>query len=169
MPWNCFGWHGSMLTRILFPGYSKPYLIYYRMVYTLLFFCLITTILMNIIFGVIIDTFAELRAKKEQIDLDMSGAWNYSISVFLQCWPQQKSVLLVSFYFKFCKKILPGRCFICGLDRFIFDEVCNTLNFILLFSFQSSIFICRLEGRLEMDFNIILLMIIIFGSIFSSW
>ena len=44
------------------------------MVYTLLFFCLITTILMNIIFGVIIDTFAELRAKKEQIDLDMSGA-----------------------------------------------------------------------------------------------
>ena len=63
-----------MLTRILFPGYSKPYLIYYRMVYTLLFFCLITTILMNIIFGVIIDTFAELRAKKEQIDLDMSGA-----------------------------------------------------------------------------------------------
>jgi len=69
-------------------GYANPNLIYYRIIYTLLFFCLITTILMNIIFGVIIDTFAELRSKKEQIDLDMSG-----------------------------------RCFICGLDRFIFDEV----------------------------------------------
>uniref|UniRef100_A0A7S0QJ39 Ion transport domain-containing protein n=1 Tax=Cryptomonas curvata TaxID=233186 RepID=A0A7S0QJ39_9CRYP len=68
-------------------GYANPNLIYYRIIYTLLFFCLITTILMNIIFGVIIDTFAELRSKKEQIDLDMSG-----------------------------------RCFICGLDRFIFDE-----------------------------------------------
>ena len=38
------------------------------MVYTLLFFIFVTTILMNIIFGVIIDTFAELRAKKDAVD-----------------------------------------------------------------------------------------------------
>lgn len=32
--------------------------------YTLAFFIMVSTILMNIIFGVIIDTFAELRARK---------------------------------------------------------------------------------------------------------
>jgi len=36
---------------------------------------------MNIIFGVIIDTFAELRAKKEQIYLDMSGTKKFKISL----------------------------------------------------------------------------------------
>ena len=58
--------------------------------YTLLFFIVVTTILMNIIFGVIIDTFAgefssfphisevifavsELRARKDEIDRDVSG------------------------------------------------------------------------------------------------
>jgi hypothetical protein len=40
----------------------------YIQAYTLLFYIIITTILMNIIFGVIIDTFAELRAKKDTID-----------------------------------------------------------------------------------------------------
>jgi site-specific DNA-adenine methylase len=36
-------------------------------VFTFLFFVMVTTILMNIIFGIIIDTFAELREKREKV------------------------------------------------------------------------------------------------------
>jgi hypothetical protein len=43
------------------------YYIFYRMIYTFLFYTCLTTILMNIIFGIIIDTFAELREKKDQV------------------------------------------------------------------------------------------------------
>jgi len=64
------------------------YRIFWRMLYTLAFFIMVSTILMNIIFGVIIDTFAELRARKDEIDRDISG-----------------------------------RCFICGIDRFVFDQL----------------------------------------------
>lgn len=67
---------------------DQQFRILYRMIYTLLFFIFVTTILMNIIFGVIIDTFAELRAKKDAVDKDISG-----------------------------------RCFICGIDRFVLDQV----------------------------------------------
>mmetsp|Transcript_17413 Transcript_17413/g.41155 ORF Transcript_17413/g.41155 Transcript_17413/m.41155 type:complete len:183 (+) Transcript_17413:3-551(+) len=48
---------------------------------------MVTTILMNIIFGIIIDTFAELRERKEHTE-----------------------------------SLISGKCFICGIDRFIFDQ-----------------------------------------------
>mmetsp|Transcript_19064 Transcript_19064/g.28050 ORF Transcript_19064/g.28050 Transcript_19064/m.28050 type:complete len:632 (+) Transcript_19064:2-1897(+) len=68
-------------------------LIFYRMVYTFLFYVMVTTILMNIIFGIIIDTFAELRERKELID-DM----------------------------------ITGRCFMCGIERFVFDQLSQEGN-----------------------------------------
>ena len=42
----------------------------------------------SIIFGIIIDTFAELREKKEAVD-----------------------------------EMITGRCFICGIERFVFDQL----------------------------------------------
>lgn len=68
-------------------------LIFYRMVYTFFFYVMVTTILMNIIFGIIIDTFAELREKKELID-----------------------------------EMITGRCFICGIERFVFDQLSQEGN-----------------------------------------
>ena len=68
-------------------------LIFYRMVYTFLFYVMVTTILMNIIFGIIIDTFAELREKKEMVDEQITG-----------------------------------RCFICGIERFVFDQLSHEVN-----------------------------------------
>lgn len=44
---------------------------YFRAIYDLSFFLLIITILLNIIFGIIIDTFAQLRDDKCQTDNDM--------------------------------------------------------------------------------------------------
>ena len=43
---------------------------YFRSVYDLTFFLLVITILLNIIFGIIIDTFAQLRDEKSNIDDD---------------------------------------------------------------------------------------------------
>jgi len=68
-------------------------LIFYRMFYTFCFYIMVTTILMNIIFGIIIDTFAELREKNELIN-----------------------------------EMITGRCFICGIDRFIFDQLSQEGN-----------------------------------------
>lgn len=69
------------------------YFIFYRMLYTFLFYTTVTTILMNIIFGIIIDTFAELREKKDQVESDIEG-----------------------------------RCFICGIERFMFDQLSTEGN-----------------------------------------
>lgn len=44
---------------------------FFRFCYDVLFFIVINTCLLNIIFGVIIDTFAELRDKKAEMEEDM--------------------------------------------------------------------------------------------------
>jgi len=67
---------------------SDRYLMLYKMAYTFFFYVMVTTILMNIIFGIIIDTFAELRERKEQTE-----------------------------------SLITGKCFICGVERYIFDQV----------------------------------------------
>jgi hypothetical protein len=46
---------------------------YIRLIYDLSFFLIVITILLNVIFGLIIDTFAQLRAEKEQNDAYMSN------------------------------------------------------------------------------------------------
>jgi inositol 1,4,5-triphosphate receptor type 1 len=48
------------------------------MAYTFVFYVMVTTILMNMIFGIIIDTFAELREKKEQIEEQITGMLTYA-------------------------------------------------------------------------------------------
>ena len=63
------------------------------MVYTFFFHVMVTTILMNIIFGIIIDTFAELREKEQETEQEIQG-----------------------------------RCFICGIERFRFDQVSCSLE-----------------------------------------
>lgn len=60
---------------------------YVRFIFDVLFFSLINVIFLNIIFGTIIDTFAELRDGKKQMYEDIKN-----------------------------------KCFICGLDRAIFDK-----------------------------------------------
>ena len=40
---------------------EKPKNYYYRVVFDLVFFLVITIILLNVVFGIIIDTFAQLR------------------------------------------------------------------------------------------------------------
>lgn len=44
-----------------------------RLVFDLLFFILITTILMAIVYGIIVDTFSELRGERNERELDMSN------------------------------------------------------------------------------------------------
>ena len=46
---------------------------YLRVVFDLSFFLIVVIILLNIIFGIIIDTFAELRDQKRSIDDDMKN------------------------------------------------------------------------------------------------
>lgn len=46
---------------------------YFRSIYDLTFFLLVITILLNIIFGIIIDTFAQLRDEKTQTEEDMKN------------------------------------------------------------------------------------------------
>ena len=41
--------------------------------YTFLFFVIVSTILLNVIFGVIIDTFAELRGKNDKVQEDIDS------------------------------------------------------------------------------------------------
>ncbi len=48
----------------------------------------------SIIFGIIIDTFAELREKKEAVD-----------------------------------EMITGRCFICGIERFVFDQFSQEVRY----------------------------------------
>lgn len=46
---------------------------YFRSIYDLTFFLLIVTILLNIIFGIIIDTFAQLREISKNRDYDQKN------------------------------------------------------------------------------------------------
>lgn len=47
--------------------FQEPYFMA-RVVYDLLFFFIVIIIVLNLIFGVIIDTFADLRSEKQQKD-----------------------------------------------------------------------------------------------------
>ena len=60
------------------PQVPNRNLIFYRMAYTFVFYVMVTTILMNMIFGIIIDTFAELREKKEPIEEQITGMLTYA-------------------------------------------------------------------------------------------
>ncbi len=53
-------------------SYSKENATYYaiRFFYDLTFFALVNIVFLNIIFGIIVDTFAELREKKNKMDED---------------------------------------------------------------------------------------------------
>lgn len=44
-----------------------------RVIYDLLFFFIIIVIVLNLIFGVIIDTFADLRSEKQQKETDLKN------------------------------------------------------------------------------------------------
>lgn len=46
---------------------------YIRMVYDMIYWIVLNVIFMNIIFGIIIDTFAELRDAKNSLDDDMNN------------------------------------------------------------------------------------------------
>ena len=46
---------------------------YFRSVYDLSFFVIVITILLNIIFGIIIDTFAQLIGAKEEMLVDIKN------------------------------------------------------------------------------------------------
>ena len=46
---------------------------YFRAIFDLSFFIIVITILLNIIFGIIIDTFAQLRDEKSQRDKDQNN------------------------------------------------------------------------------------------------
>jgi hypothetical protein len=54
-------------------SYEKKTEYYLRIVFDLSFFLIVVIILLNIIFGIIIDTFAELRDNKRQMDDDMKN------------------------------------------------------------------------------------------------
>ena len=47
------------------PSYKEP-LFPFRVIYDMLFFFVVIIIVLNLIFGVIIDTFASLRSEKQQ-------------------------------------------------------------------------------------------------------
>ncbi|NP_001191618.1 inositol trisphosphate receptor [Aplysia californica] len=68
------------------PSKNEP-LFLARVIYDLLFYFIVIIIVLNLIFGVIIDTFADLRSEKQTKD-----------------------------------EILRNTCFICGLERFSFDN-----------------------------------------------
>lgn len=44
-----------------------------RVIYDLLFFFIVIIIVLNLIFGVIIDTFADLRSEKQQKETDLKN------------------------------------------------------------------------------------------------
>lgn len=58
--------NGGGIGDILRPPSAKEPLYFARVVYDLLFFFVVIIIVLNLIFGVIIDTFADLRSEKQQ-------------------------------------------------------------------------------------------------------
>eukprot|EP01028_Stygiella_incarcerata_P008344 TRINITY_DN361_c0_g1_i28.p1 TRINITY_DN361_c0_g1~~TRINITY_DN361_c0_g1_i28.p1 ORF type:complete len:103 (+),score=32.03 TRINITY_DN361_c0_g1_i28:124-432(+) len=68
----------------VFPSYERKW----RSLFDLVFFTVVVLILLNLLFGVIIDTFSELRQDRQAA----STAWE-------------------------------SNCFICGLDRMVFDRL----------------------------------------------
>jgi hypothetical protein len=48
-------------------------LYFFKIIFDLTFFLIVIVILLNIIFGIIIDTFAELRDKKHSMEEDMKN------------------------------------------------------------------------------------------------
>lgn len=60
---------GSSVTNVVFKLSVQEPLFVARVVYDLLFFFVVIIIVLNLIFGVIIDTFADLRSEKQQKEL----------------------------------------------------------------------------------------------------
>ena len=60
-----------------------------RVIYDLLFFFVLIIIVLNLIFGVIIDTFADLRSEKQQKEdikrnsCFICGKWNFNRALFI--------------------------------------------------------------------------------------
>lgn len=61
--------NGGGIGDILRAPSSKESLFVARVIYDLLFFFIVIIIVLNLIFGVIIDTFADLRSEKQQKEL----------------------------------------------------------------------------------------------------
>jgi len=66
---------GGIGDALLKPSYAEGYktTYYFRLFFDLTFFIIINIVFLNIIFGIIIDTFAELRDEKKGIDDDMQN------------------------------------------------------------------------------------------------
>jgi len=65
---NSFVFASLFMIKTLFYNKQEP-LFVARVVYDLLFFFIVIIIVLNLIFGVIIDTFADLRSEKQQKEL----------------------------------------------------------------------------------------------------
>ena len=63
---------GGIGDALMMMSYSSDNATYYaiRYFYDLIFFASINIVFLNIIFGIIVDTFAELREKKNKMDED---------------------------------------------------------------------------------------------------
>jgi hypothetical protein len=110
----------------------------WRMLYTLVFFIVVSTILMNIIFGVIIDTFAGEKSQLGGRNFISGFFFNTIILSFLSClsapppWNCPQSITKFRWHFFDPPELrekkdsitqeIQNRCFICGLDRLRFDQ-----------------------------------------------
>jgi len=56
----------------------EPGLLYFSDVYHISFFLIINIVLLNVVFGIILDTFAELRGEKARADSAMTHARPFS-------------------------------------------------------------------------------------------
>lgn len=82
-----------------------------RIVYDLLFFFIVIIIVLNLIFGVIIDTFADLRSEKTQKEEILKN----SCFICGQC-------KLLSTHSHLHLQIMIMRCIVVGLERSCFDN-----------------------------------------------
>ena len=93
-----------------------------RFFYDLTFFLIVNIILLNIIFGIIIDTFAELRVQKNMRGKILSFCCN--LLIFFMIFNDNlkyKNHFLIDFDEK-------NNCFICGTDRSTFEKVGVSFN-----------------------------------------
>lgn len=73
---------------------SQEPLFFARVVYDLLFFFIVIIIVLNLIFGVIIDTFADLRSEKQQKELILK---NTCFICGMYLYTIESSVIMVLF------------------------------------------------------------------------
>lgn len=93
--WACFLWifalgprsSGGIGDMMIDRSYSNVALYYFRLIYDLSFFIIICIILLNIVFGIIIDTFSTMRKENDEL-----------------------------------KDEINNKCFICELEKSVFDK-----------------------------------------------